>query len=204
MGNGQFGRGLSVTAVVLGLGAAVLGGCGSGDDTIPAAAGQSSTPASAPPTTASGEGATGTSPPGPTTTPPDRTRTTVFDHPPGSDLPDRPPPPEPVTTRGSVATGLKAVVGCDPAAPTRGIVKLSWTAAPSGGEQLVGFTTRKHGFETGPYAVSAALPAGRASYQLGGTQAGGAYYWRVLTRFGQGWAASAAQSFSGPTCVTGP
>jgi hypothetical protein len=106
-----------------------------------------------------------------------------------------------VATGGTAATRLEATVGCDPATPTRGVVTLSWAVAPNDGKQLVGFTTRKHGFETGVYAVSETLSANRRSYKLGGTQAGGVYYWRVLTRSGDRWAASKVQSFSGPTCI---
>ena len=119
----------------------------------------------------------------------------------GPGLPPAPPPTGPVTVGGAAAaTNLASRPGCDPENLTRPLVRLTWQPS-GGGEQVVAVSTRPDGFQTGVQAASEALPANRAEYELRDSQTGGVYYWRVLTRTGPGWAASASAQFEGPTCV---
>jgi hypothetical protein len=82
----------------------------------------------------------------------------------------------------------------------RSLVTLNWTPTGSG-EQRVVISTRQDGLDSGNAGASAALDAGRSTYQLLDSQPGGVYYWRVLTRSGDGWAASETAQFEGPTCA---
>jgi hypothetical protein len=118
----------------------------------------------------------------------------------GPGLPTQPPPSEPVTTGGggSSATGLNALPGCEGA---RALVKLAWTPAGTG-DQRVAVSARPDGLDTGNYTASETLPPARATYELRDSQPGGVYYWRVLTRRGDAWVASATAQFEGPTCTT--
>jgi hypothetical protein len=77
---------------------------------------------------------------------------------------------------------------------------LTWRPAAAG-EQLVAIATLPDGFETGRYTVSENLPADRQEYTISPVEPGGVYYWRVLTRSGDGWTASEIANFTGPTCV---
>ncbi|MGH9136720.1 MAG: hypothetical protein ACRD0G_06690 [Acidimicrobiales bacterium] len=190
-------RGLAVAVLAL----LAASGCGGGDDDDQAGA-----RSDAPETTTTIESTTTpTTTTGPTTTtPPDATTATTE---PGGGtvgapgLPPQPPPSEPIRVGGGVATGLAADPRCDPADPATALVTLSWQPAGSG-EQLVAVSTRQDGFDTGTYASSETLAPDRSSYQLRDSQPGGLYYWRVLTRQGDGWAASDTATFEGPTCVS--
>jgi hypothetical protein len=77
---------------------------------------------------------------------------------------------------------------------------LSWRPAAAG-EQLVAIATLPDGFGTGRYTVSANLPAKQRQYTISPVEPGGVYYWRVLTRSGQGWTASEVATFTGTTCI---
>jgi hypothetical protein len=115
------------------------------------------------------------------------------------ELPSSPPPGEPVVP-GDTAQDLRDASSCDPAAPTVGAVTLSWLPVGTG-DQLVAVAARKNGFDTGNYGVTESLSPGVATYAVRGVQAGGVYYWRVMTRVPTGWTASPAVTFTGPTCV---
>lgn len=119
----------------------------------------------------------------------------------GTGLPPEPPPVGEVTVGGGgAATGLAADPRCDPGDLARSLVTLNWT--PSGsGEQRVVVSTRQDGLDSGNAMASAPLDAGRSTYQIRDSQPGGVYYWRVLTRSGDGWAASDTAQFEGPTCA---
>lgn len=116
-----------------------------------------------------------------------------------SPIPDRTPPPD-IVAGGAVATDLESLAFCDPAAPSIAAVSLTWRPAATGG-QLVAVATRPDGFETGRFTVSAELPAGQDQFTFAPVEPGGVYYWRVLTRSGQAWAASEIATFTGPTCI---
>jgi len=90
------------------------------------------------------------------------------------------------------------VLGRDAA---RSLVKLFWDPAGSA-EQAVAVSARPDGLDGGNYTTSETLPASQSTYELRESQPGGIYYWRVLTRGGDGWLASATATFEGPTCVT--
>ncbi len=62
-------------------------------------------------------------------------------------------------------------------------------------------SARPDGLDSGNYTTSEELPADHSTYELRDSQPGGVYYWRVLTRRGDAWAASATAQFEGPTCV---
>ena len=109
-------------------------------------------------------------------------------------------PPGGVTEGGAGATDLTSLAFCDPDSPSIGAMALSWRSAGSGA-QLVAISTRPDGFETGRYTVSEDLPAAQEQYTVSPVEPGGVYYWRVLTRSGQGWIASRVATFTGPTCV---
>ncbi|MEA2703803.1 MAG: hypothetical protein QOD63_1748 [Actinomycetota bacterium] len=136
---------------------------------------------------------------GATTTEPVQPATTAAQTPPtGPGLPPSPPPSQPVVTGGgSVATGLSALPGCE---GTKPLTRLSWQ--PAGANvQVVAVSARPDGLESGNYTTSEELPGDHAAYELRDSQPGGVYYWRVLTRDGDVWAASATAQFEGPTCV---
>lgn len=109
-------------------------------------------------------------------------------------------PPAGVTEGGSGATSLSSLGFCDPDSPATAAMALTWRSARAG-EQLVAISTRPDGFETGRYTVSENLPATQEQYAVSPVEPGGVYYWRVLTRSGQGWIASQVATFTGPTCV---
>lgn len=109
-------------------------------------------------------------------------------------------PPGGITDGGSGASDLRSLGFCDPDSPATAAMALSWRSANSG-EQLVAISTRPDGFETGRYTVSENLPAAQEQYTISPVEPGGVYYWRVLTRSGQGWVASKVATFTGPTCV---
>lgn len=114
------------------------------------------------------------------------------------------PPPEDGTTAGTTttaATGLEALEGCDEVDRTRSVMTLGWTPASDVGPQRVGVTTRKDGFDTGTYAVTEALSGQQSTYAIQDLQAGGVYYWRVLTLHDDGWVHSRTASFTAPICV---
>jgi hypothetical protein len=79
-------------------------------------------------------------------------------------------------------------------------MSLSWRSAAAG-EQLVAIATRPDGFETGRYTASANLSPEQQTFSVSPVEPGGIYYWRVLTRSGQGWTASEVATFTGPTCI---
>lgn len=77
---------------------------------------------------------------------------------------------------------------------------LSWRPAAAG-EQLVAIATLPDGFETNRFTVSADLPVTQRQYTVSPVEPGGLYYWRVLTRSGNGWTASDVATFTGTICV---
>lgn len=114
------------------------------------------------------------------------------------------PPPSGVTaapSRSAGATGLRSEPRCDPDAPSVGLADLFWSPAAEPGDQRVAVTTRSNGFDTGNYAVTRPLRPDTATHTLREVQAGGVYYWRVLTQHGDQWHASDTATFTGPTCV---
>jgi hypothetical protein len=115
-------------------------------------------------------------------------------------LPNADRPREPVVTVNDAARDPRDSAGCDPEQPAVSMVTLSWK--PSGeAEQLVAIATRADGFDGGRYTVSGPLPPGTTAYRVRALEPGGVYYWRVLTRRGDVWAASPVRTFVGPTCV---
>lgn len=117
----------------------------------------------------------------------------------GPGLPPSTPPSQPVVTGGgSVATGLAADPACE---GPRARVRLSWQPAATT-EQMVAVSARPDGLETGNYTTSGVLGATASTYELQESQPGGIYYWRVLNRRDDGWAASETAQFEGPTCVS--
>lgn len=119
----------------------------------------------------------------------------------GTGLPPEPPPSGPVTVGGGgAAGGLVADPRCDPTDPARTLVTLTWS--PSGsGEQRVVVSTRQDGLDSASASASGPLSADSSSYQLRDSQSGGVYYWRVLTRAGDGWSASDTVEFTGASCA---
>jgi len=202
------GRYWRVPAAILVL--AMTAGCGDDDATGVAASGPTSSANPAALETGSSTSVPGqeaapestVAPPGPQSDSTATTSATVPEPPVGSPgLPPEPPPAGPVTLGGGqAATGLVADPRCDPAALARPLVTFTWNPSGSGEQRLV-VSTRQDGFESGIFTSSEPLEADRTSYQLSDSQSGGVYYWRVLTRAGDAWAASETAQFDGPTCA---
>jgi hypothetical protein len=114
--------------------------------------------------------------------------------------PVRTPPAEPIVEGGDRATDLRSLGFCEPDSPSTAAMALTWRSAATG-EQLVAVATLPDGFESGRYTVSENLPAEQQEYTISPVEPGGVYYWRVLTRSGDGWTASEIATFTGPTCV---
>jgi hypothetical protein len=101
----------------------------------------------------------------------------------------------------NAAADLKAEARCDPV-ELRGIARLSWGSAESGGEQRVDVTMFRDGFQTGRFETFGPLPANRDEVALTTGEPGISYYWRVLTETGDGWAPSKIERLPWPICPT--
>jgi hypothetical protein len=99
------------------------------------------------------------------------------------------------------ASDLSGVPDCIDAEPGRGIVRLSWRAAPEqGSEQRLILTIYRNGFERSLFEATGPLEADRASFDLYRLHGQAIHTWKVLSRHGDGWVPSAEGSFVGPTC----
>ena len=115
-------------------------------------------------------------------------------------VPDRVPPPEPISSNGNGAADLSAIQGCDPDSPASPAVVLSWTPA-SDEPQLVAVATLADGFDTNRYTVTDELASDTSTFRISPVEPGGIYYWRVLTWNDGEWSASDTSTFTGPTCI---
>jgi hypothetical protein len=115
-------------------------------------------------------------------------------------IPTNPPPREPVVTARDTARNLRDTAGCDPLQPSSALVTLLWEPTREGA-QLVAIAPRADGFDTGRYTVSDEFPPAASSYRVGSMEPGGVYYWRVLTRRGDEWAASPVRTVTAPICA---
>ena len=137
------------------------------------------------------------------TSQPGTTATPTFRYPSGTDLPERPPPSEPVATGGTTATRLEATVGCDRANADAGrgnaIVggRVEWRQADSLGSRPASMASRP----ASTLCPQRCPPDSRPRTSSAEHRLAGRTDWQVLTRSGDHWAASQVQSFSGPTCI---
>jgi len=102
------------------------------------------------------------------------------------------------------ATKLEAEVHCDEVDPRRGMVRLSWTpAATGGGEQRIDVTIYRRGLERGAFESSSLLSADKNSLVWDRIKGQAIHHWRVLTQHTEGWAPSDTGVFEGPPCIAG-
>lgn len=118
-----------------------------------------------------------------------------------------PPDPTPILSFDSrrSATSLTSDPGCDSNVLQRGIAQLRWTPSLEGGSaQRVDVSTSATGISSGILASSSSLVAGAGGYEWLNTEPGAIHYWRVLTRFDDGWVTSEVATFTGLSCDAGP
>ncbi len=99
------------------------------------------------------------------------------------------------------ATALRATTDCDADGSRQPTAHLTWTAAPTAGEQRVALTPAADGFETGRLETSDTLPAGTTTFDWRPLHARVTHYWRVLTRHGDAWVPSTTAKFPAPACA---
>lgn len=103
------------------------------------------------------------------------------------------------------ASSLSASPRCGPDGSRTALADLSWSpAGQPGSEQVVQLTTFQNGLDNGRYEASTSLPGNASTFTWPKVNPNGVHIWRVLTRQGGDWVASAAHEFTGPVCVGDP
>lgn len=100
------------------------------------------------------------------------------------------------------AGGLAAVPGCSAWARGQAFAKLSWDAVAGASEVRVAVSRFPGGLESGNLEASDPLPARRTSITWYRVHGQAPHRWRVLSRVGDRWLASATGEFEGPLCAT--
>jgi hypothetical protein len=101
----------------------------------------------------------------------------------------------------SAASELSAEPDCVDGEPGRGVVRLTWRpAAEEGAEQRVIATIFRDGFERQAFEASGTLAPGRGTFEWYRVHGQAIHFWKVLTRYAEGWVPSAVGRFEGPTC----
>lgn len=124
-------------------------------------------------------------------------------------LEDWPLPPAPRLPRAPLlppghttsATHLAATVKCSEAGPRKGIAVLRWRPATHRGSEQRVVVTIFRNFTEGKFESSGPLSPRRARLEWHRVHGQAIHSWRVLTRQRGGWAPSARQRFTGPTCI---
>ena len=105
----------------------------------------------------------------------------------------------------AVATGLRAVPGCEGSGLNNHVADFSWRPAePAGDKQRLVLSYVPGGLETDAFLQTAPLPADQASYHWIQMNPGtGPRTWRVLTLRGDAWVPSETATFHGVDCPDG-
>ena len=99
------------------------------------------------------------------------------------------------------ASELSAEPDCVDGEPGRGVVRLAWRpASDEGAEQRVIATIFRDGFERPAFEASGTLAPGRGTFEWYRVHGQAIHFWKVLTRYAEGWVPSAVGRFEGPTC----
>lgn len=99
------------------------------------------------------------------------------------------------------AKDLKVRADCDRVNAGLPLAVFSWTSPDEyKGTQRVEITPYRTGFASKNFQAIGELEDKQKTFEWSGGEAGGNYYWRVLTRTPDGWVASETARYEVPTC----
>jgi hypothetical protein len=100
------------------------------------------------------------------------------------------------------ARNLHVNAHCSINEPWKGIAELTWVPAMDRGlEQRVVMTVYRDGFEKGVFDASEMLSVDQSDLEWERLSPGIIHFWRVLTRYEDGWVPSDDSSFEAPVCA---